>query len=69
MSGYHFCVAAELLKHTSDKWPSADQARFEAMLKNIWYPVIKDFYPTANGNWDASMLQVMIAMGVFLEDH
>lgn len=68
MSGYHFCIAAELLKHTSDKWPADDQTQFEAMLREIWYPVIKDFYPTANGNWDASMLQVMIAMGVFLDD-
>jgi hypothetical protein len=29
-------------------------------------PSIKDFYPSANGNWDASMLQAMTAMGVFL---
>ena len=68
MGGYHYCVAAELLKHTWDKWSAKDQARFETMLREIYYPVIKDFYPTANGNWDASMLQVMIAMGVFLDD-
>lgn len=68
MSGYHFCIGAELLKHTWDKWPADDQSQFESMTRNIWYPVIKDFYPTANGNWDASMLQVMIAMGVFLDD-
>jgi hypothetical protein len=68
MSGYHFCIAAELLKHTWDKWPEAEQAKFESMLNDVWYPVIKDFYPTANGNWDASMMQVMIAMGVFLDD-
>lgn len=68
MSGYHYCIAAELLKHTWDGWTSDEQARFENVLRHIWYPVIKDFYPTANGNWDASMLQVMIAMGVFLDD-
>ena len=68
MSGYHFCVAAELLKHTWGKWRADEQSRFESMIRDIWYPVIKDFYPTANGNWDASMLQVMIAMGVFLDD-
>ncbi len=68
MSGYHFCVGAEILKHTSDVWPADHQARFESMLRDIWYPVIKDFYPTANGNWDASMLQVMIAMAVFMDD-
>jgi len=38
------------------------------MLRDIWYPLIKDFYPSANGNWDASMLQTMMAMGVFLDD-
>lgn len=68
MSGYHFCIAAELLKHTWNKWPEDKQKQFESMLKDVWYPVIKDFYPTANGNWDASMLQVMIAMAVFLDD-
>lgn len=69
MSGYHFCIGAELLKHTWGKWPEEEQFRFETMIRNIWYPVIRDYYPTANGNWDASMLQVMIAMGVFLDDH
>lgn len=69
MSGYHFCIAAELLKHTSDQWAADEQAEFEVMLRKIWYPVIQDFYPTANGNWDASMMQVMLAMGVFLDDH
>ncbi|PAY18853.1 hypothetical protein CKO51_14170 [Rhodopirellula sp. SM50] len=68
MSGHDFCIAAELLKHTWGQWPGNEQARFESMLRNIWYPVIKDFYPTANGNWDASMLQVMIAMSVVLDD-
>lgn len=68
MSGYHYCVAAELLKHHWGEWPENQQAAFRSMLTDIWYPVIVDFYPSANGNWDASMLQVMIAMGVFLDD-
>ena len=68
MSGYHFCIAAELLKHTDAKWPAEQQKQFAVMLQEIWYPVIKDFYPSANGNWDASMMQVMMAMGVFLDD-
>jgi hypothetical protein len=38
------------------------------MVREIWYPIIADFYPSANGNWDASMIQTMIAMGVFLND-
>ena len=68
MSGQDFLIAAELLKHTWDGWPKDRQQRFEKMCRKIFYPIIKDFYPSANGNWDASMLQTMMAMGVFLDD-
>ncbi|QDV23647.1 alginate lyase family protein [Aureliella helgolandensis] len=68
MDGQKYCNAAELLKHTWDGWPEEEQAQFSAMARKVWYPIIKDFYPSANGNWDASMLQTMIAMGIFLED-
>ncbi|MGJ8697197.1 MAG: alginate lyase family protein [Verrucomicrobiaceae bacterium] len=68
MDGISFCNAAELIRHTSDQWPQADQKQFERMLREVFYPTIKDFHPTANGNWDASMIQTMIAMGIFLDD-
>ena len=68
MDGVAFCNAAELIRHTSTQWPSVEQKQFERMLRQVFYPVIEDFYPTANGNWDASMIQTMIAMGVFLDD-
>lgn len=68
MTGHKFCNAAELLRHTWDGWSETDQQRFRLIATEIWYPVIKDFYPSANGNWDAAMLQTMIAMGVFLDD-
>ena len=68
MEGYYFCNAAELLKHTWRGWPQDNQTQFESMLRGVFYPTIKDFYPSANGNWDASMLQTMLAMGVYLDD-
>ena len=68
MEGYKYCNAAELLKHTWDGWPEEHQKQFEKMLREIFYPAIKNFYPTANGNWDASMLQTIVAMGIFLDD-
>ncbi|MDQ8191056.1 alginate lyase family protein [Roseibacillus persicicus] len=68
MSGHQFVNAAELLKHTWDGWPESNQQQFSRMLREIFYPIIQDFYPSANGNWDASMMQTMIAMGVYLDD-
>jgi len=68
MGGIHFCNAAELLKYTWNGWPRKDREAFAAMLRKVLYPVIEDFYPTANGNWDASMIQTMMAMGIHLDD-
>jgi hypothetical protein len=68
MDGVKFCNAAELIRQPGSKWQEEDQKLFEQMLRDVFYPVIEDFYPTANGNWDASMIQTMLAMGVYLDD-
>ena len=69
MAGIRLANAAELIKHSEAGWGSDAQGHFEALLRGVLYPVIKDFYPSANGNWDASMIQTMLAMGVYLDDH
>lgn len=68
MGGLQFCNAAELLNHTWNGWPEKNQERFRIMLQKVLYPVIEDFYPTANGNWDAAMIQTMMSMGIYLDD-
>ncbi len=68
MTGLMYLNAAEIIRHTFTEWTEADQQRFRDMLHNVYYPIIKDFFPAANGNWDASMIQTMLAMGVFLDD-
>lgn len=68
MSGINYVNAAEILRHTSPHWSDDKQLAFERLLRQVLYPVIEDFYPSANGNWDAAMIQTMLAMGVFLDD-
>ncbi|RKZ13176.1 hypothetical protein DRQ32_02185, partial [bacterium] len=36
--------------------------------RTICYPLIQDFEPGYNGNWDAIITNAMMAMGVFLDD-
>lgn len=60
--------AAELLKHSNSGWSPSSQTQFVNMLRNIGYPLIKDFQPSYNGNWDAIITHAMIDMGVFLDD-
>lgn len=68
MTGVVFCNAAELMRHTYAGWAKPEQERFERLLREVFYPPVKDFFPAANGNWDASMIQTMLAMGIFLDD-
>ena len=68
MVGINFAGAAEIIRHTRAGWSERDQKQFEHLLTDVFYPIIKDFYPTANGNWDAAMIQTMLAGGVFLDD-
>lgn len=60
--------AAEILRYTNPNWSRADIVRFEQMFRDVIYPIIKDFAPFANGNWDAAAIQTLLAIGVFCED-
>ena len=67
ISGYHFCNAAEILKHTYTGWSAADQAQFKKMMTEVYYPVIEVWAPTFNGNWDAYMMETMMSIGIFAD--
>lgn len=63
-----FANAGELLAHTDSGWSATDRAALETMFRDICYPLIQDFEPGYNGNWDAIITNGMMAMGVFLDD-
>jgi hypothetical protein len=63
-----FCNAAELLRYSSAGWAERDVRRLKRMLLEIHYPLIKDFQPRYNGNWDAAMIHSMLSIGVFCDD-
>jgi hypothetical protein len=66
--GSVFPRAAELIRADyGSKWADADVARFSKMMKDVYLPkVIKG--STSNGNWELSMIEASIAIGVFLDD-
>lgn len=67
-TGYSFCNAAEILRSTDSGWEESDRAQFKQMLLGVYYPLLKDFFPEANGNWDAAIMSTLLAMGVFCDD-
>ncbi|HJV77267.1 MAG TPA: alginate lyase family protein [Paludibacter sp.] len=60
--------AAEIIRYTNAGWDEKDIRRAEQHFKEVIYPVIKDFAPFANGNWDAAAIKTMMAIGVFCND-
>jgi hypothetical protein len=61
--------AAEIVRYTNAGWLASDIARTEKHFKEIIYPVLKDFAPFANGNWDAAAIKTVMSIGVFCNDH
>lgn len=68
--------AAEIIKNIynndpsisdADKWSQAEMDQFDAFVRRL-HNVVADYYPQANGNWDALITQSNMAMAVYLDD-
>nr|WP_241266613.1 alginate lyase family protein [Streptomyces scabichelini] len=69
LQGFKFVNAAELLRHTGyDGWADADIARCEESFLRVWYPSVSGYMLYANGNWDLTAVQTILAIGVFCEN-
>jgi len=60
--------AAEIIRYTNAGWAGADIQQTEKHFKEVIYPVLKDFAPFANGNWDAAAIKTVMAIGIFCND-
>ncbi|MEV6948573.1 putative Ig domain-containing protein [Streptomyces sp. NPDC051172] len=69
LQAFKFVNAAELLRHTGyDGWSDADIAHCERSFLDVWYPAVSGYMLYANGNWDLTALQTILAIGVFCEE-
>ncbi len=67
-TGHDWCNAAEILLHTQAGWAPADVARFKGMLLDVYYPLLRFYYPTANGNWDGAIIHSLMAIAIFTDN-
>jgi hypothetical protein len=63
-----FPRAGEIMKHTYGGWPAGEADRFGAMLRKAYLPLVIKGAPNQNGNWELSMIEAAIGIGVFLDD-
>jgi len=67
-TGHILCNAAEILRYTHSGWQQRDIDRFSSMLMKVYYPLIRFYYPQANGNWDGAIIHSIMAMAIFLDN-
>lgn len=69
LQAFKFVNAAELLQYTGyDGWAKGDVARCKESFLRVWYPAISGYMLYANGNWDLTSVQSILAIGVFCEE-
>ena len=67
-TGGAFCNAAEILRSTDSGWAETDVKQFKRMLLTVYYPLLMNFFPEANGNWDAAIIDTLLSIGIFCDD-
>lgn len=67
-TGHTFCNAAEILRNSSADWSEKDQEQFRRMLLTVYQPLLKNYFPEANGNWDAAIIDTELCIGIYCND-
>ena len=68
-TGGPFCNAAEILRATDSGWAADDVRQFQRMLLTVYVPLLRDYFPEANGNWDAAVIDTLLSIAIFCDDH
>lgn len=68
LSGYKFCNAAEILRYTYPGWKESHTASFTEMMMSIYYPLLRFYFPQANGNWDGAIMHTLLSIAIFTDD-
>lgn len=67
-TGHQLCNAAEILRTTDSGWKTEDQEKFSNMLMTVYYPLIRYYFPKANGNWDGAIIHTILAIAVYTDN-
>jgi parallel beta-helix repeat protein len=67
-TGHLLCNAAEIMRYTDAGWSQKDIDAFKNMLMSVYYPLMRPYYPQANGNWDGAIIHSLIAIAVFTDN-
>ena len=64
----HLCKAAEILRYTDSGWPQENIEDFKRLIMTVYYPLLRYYFPDANGNWDGYIIRAIMTMGIFMDN-
>ena len=67
-TGHLLCNAAEILRYTKSGWKQNDINSFSKMLMTVYYPLMRYYFPQANGNWNGAIIHSLMAMAIFTDN-
>jgi parallel beta-helix repeat protein len=67
-TGHILCNAAEILRYSNSGWQQKDIASFSKMMMTVYYPLMRYYYPQANGNWDGAIIHSIMAIAIFTDN-
>ncbi|MCE1200104.1 MAG: alginate lyase family protein [Marinilabiliales bacterium] len=67
-TGHQLCNAAEILRYGASGWSAKGISDFTRMLMQVYYPLIRYYYPQANGNWDGAIIHSLLALAIFTDN-
>ena len=67
-TGHVLCNAGEILRYTNAGWQQKDIDNFSNMLMTVYYPLMRNYYPQANGNWDGAIIHSIMAIAIFTDN-
>ena len=68
LSSYPMCAGAEILRYHYKGWTGKHTELFSRMMMETYYPVLRFYYPTANGNWDGVIARALLSIAVFTDN-
>jgi hypothetical protein len=68
LGGFKLINAAEIIRYTDAGWRVKEIQAAEDFFRRVFLPVIHNFAPFANGNWDIAAIKCMMAIGIFCDD-
>lgn len=66
-TGSILCNAAEILRYSNAGWQQKDIDQFSHMMLTVYYPLIRYYFPQANGNWDGAIIHSILAIAIFTD--